>query len=262
MNVRHAGYGYELVFKEGGADNSSVYENHCHPFYEIIMVTSGDVLVSIENSSFAVSSRAMVIIEPGAYHSVTVSKESEYKRITFIFEGFVIPKGVKALFVELARSTPVCYHEDASVLMRRLAFALCACDGRIDDYSAMIEAITVEIFYLLASSDVRSTEGENDRCLQLMLDYIMQHITEKITLDDIAGAAFVSRSAVCRFFKDKMHTTFKQYLLQKKITYAAHLIREGMPAERAAKLIGYENYAGFYKMYKKFLKKAPTERNP
>ena len=262
MGTRHTGYGYELVLREGGAESSSVYENHCHPFYEIIMVIAGDVLVSIENRSFAVSSGAMVIVEPGAYHSVTVSKESEYRRMTLIFEEFVIPRGVKELFVELARRTPVCYHEDAPVLMRRLAFALCDGDGRIEDYSALIEAITVEMFYILAASDVRSTEGENDKCLQLMLDYIMQHITEKISLSDLAAAAFISRSAVCHFFKDKMHTTFKQYLLQKKITYAAHLIHNGMPAEQASRLIGYEHYAGFFKMYKKFLKKAPTEKNP
>lgn len=49
-----------------------------------------------------------------------------------------------------------------------------------------------------------------------------------------------------------MNISVKQYILQKKLTYAARLMQDGMTAAGAAKAVGYENYADFYRMYRKF----------
>ena len=48
-----------------------------------------------------------------------------------------------------------------------------------------------------------------------------------------------------------MKISIKQYILQKKLSYAANLIECGIRATEAAERIGYENYANFYKMYVK-----------
>lgn len=260
MRVLHNGYGYECVLRDGAIVEKSVCESHCHPFYEIILVMSGEISINIENRSFTAADGGFAIIEPGAYHSVVPRDESEYRRVTLLFEEFVIPGGVKRVFIDRANRYPVGYHRDAPALLSRLSAAMCSEGGLIDGYSELIEAIITEIFYLVCSESGEYSEGENDRSLQLMLDYISAHITEKVSLDDVAAAALVSKFAVCHIFKSRMHTTFKQYLLQKKISYAAHLIRGGMTAGDAAKTVGYENYAGFYKVYKKFLMKAPSEK--
>ena len=260
MRISHNGYGYECVLRDGAVKDEAACENHCHPFYEIIMVMSGEISINIENRSFSAGGGGFAIIEPGAYHSVVARDESEYRRIALLFEEFVIPDGVKRVFADRARRYPVGYHRDAAALLSRLSVAMRGEGDEIDDYSELIRAIIVEIFYLVCSESVEYSEGENNRSLQLMLDYIAEHITEKISLDDVAAAALVSKFAVCHIFKSRMHTTFKQYVLQKKISHAAHLIQNGMTAGDAAKTVGYDNYAGFYKVYKKFLLKAPSEK--
>ena len=259
MMIRHDGYGYECVYRDGEVISSEVYENHCHPFYEIITVLHGEVLINIENRSFSARPGALVVIRPGAYHSVTMPRGSEYRRITLLFEEFFIPKGIKKHFLERASSDFLCYHEDAQALLLHLQHAIEE-QSRSGEYRELIEAHIVELFYLLTSGESHSDEGETDKGLQLMLDYIGEHITEKIMLEEIAGVAFLSKSAVCRVFKERMHTTFKQYVLQKKVSYAAGLISRGVSANEAARIVGYENYAGFYKMYRKFLSKSPTDR--
>ena len=259
MTIRRNGYGYECVYRDGEAISSEIYESHCHPFYEIIMVVRGEVLINIENRSFSARPGALVVIKPGAYHSVVMTTALEYRRITLLFEEFFIPKGIKNRFLEKARCDFLCYHDDGIHLLSRLQRAL---EGQndADEYRELVEALIVEIFYTLTSADSYSEEGETDNGLQIMLDYIAEHITERITLEEIAGVAFLSKSAVCRIFKERMHTTFKQYLLQKKIAHAASLISRGVSANEAARIVGYDNYAGFYKMYRKFLSKSPTDR--
>lgn len=259
MTIRHNGYGYECVYRDGEAISSEVYENHCHPFYEIITVLRGEVLINIENRSFSAKPGAFIVIRPGAYHSTSMQACSEYRRITILFEEFFIPKGVKRRFLEKAGCDFLCYHDEGIHLLSRLQHALEE-QNDADEYRELVEALIVEMFYILTSADSHSEEGETDNGLQIMLDYIAEHITEKITLEEIASAAFLSKSAVCRIFKERMHTTFKQYLLQKKISYAASLISRGVSANEAARIIGYDNYAGFYKMYRKFLSISPTDR--
>lgn len=260
MEIKHNGYGYECVLRDGYAESAAVYENHCHPFYEIIMVREGEALLNIENRSFTAKSGALIVIRPGAYHSATVPIGAEYRRITLLFEEFIIPEGIRKRFLSELRQDVVCYHAETPALLSRLCYALKKQNEEGEGYRELIESLFVEMFYLIVSGESYSDEGETDRSLQLMLDYITEHITERITLEDIAAAAFVSKSAVCRVFKDRMHTTFKQYLLQKKVSYAASLISRGVGANEAARIVGYENYAGFYKMYRKFLSKSPTDR--
>lgn len=47
-----------------------------------------------------------------------------------------------------------------------------------------------------------------------------------------------------------MKTGIKQYILQKKLSYAAEMIRGGATASAAAHAIGYDNYVNFYNAYK------------
>ena len=259
MMIRHDGYGYEFVYRDDETLSAEAYENHCHPFYEMIAVLQGDVLINIENRSFSARPGALVVIKPGAYHSVTMPSDSQYRRITLLFEEFFVPKSIQQRFRELTKNDFVCYHDEANPLLSRLQRALESHSAE-GESKELIEALAVELFYVMVSSESYTVEGESDGVLQLMIDYIGEHITEKITLEDIASAAFVSKSTVCRIFKEKMHTTFKQYLLQKKISHAASLISLGIGANEAARIVGYENYTGFYKMYRKFLAKSPTDR--
>jgi AraC-like DNA-binding protein len=54
-----------------------------------------------------------------------------------------------------------------------------------------------------------------------------------------------------------MKISVKQYIIQKKLSYAARLIGEGASTASAASAIGYENYANFYKVYKKTFGSSP-----
>ena len=68
--------------------------------------------------------------------------------------------------------------------------------------------------------------------------------------------------SLCHLFKSKMKISIKQYVLQKKISYATALIQQGVPTGEAAKRIGYLNYANFYTAYKNLTGKSPAEIKP
>ncbi len=258
MKIGYESNGYECVLRDGLSESDTVYENHCHPFYEIIMVVCGRISIVIENRRFTVSAGEIVFIKPAEYHSFHSLDQAQYRRFTLLFGEAVIPTGIKSeLFAKIAVS-PVCRHPDMNSLFARLDRAM-RC-GDITPYAQLIDAVITELMYLVADASDFTTEDESDGRLESILDYIAEHITGRVTLDDVAAYAMISRSAISHLFKSRMNTSFKKYVLQKKIAYAAGLIQKGMSANEAASVIGYENYTGFYKMYKKVLSEQPSVR--
>ena len=259
MKIIYEGEGYECVLKDGFADADAVHERHCHPFYEIIMVVSGKATINIENRKFTISAGDAVFINPAEYHRISAVNGEEYRRFTLLFEGELIPEAIRASLLSKIAIAPVTCHADMPSLTSRLESAVLS--ESPDIYAPLIDALTVELFYMILAGDFLP-EDENDKRLERMLEYISQNVTEKIKLSDVAACAFISESAVCHIFKKRMRVSFKQYVLQKKIAYAATLIRGGMSAAAASRVIGYQNYASFFKIYKKLLYELPSEQRP
>lgn len=258
MKIKYEGNGYECVLRDGLSESDTVYENHCHPFYEIIMVVCGRISIVIENRRFTVSAGEIVFIRPAEYHSFHSLDQAQYRRFTLLFGETVIPTGIKnELFAKLAVS-PVCRHPDMNALFSRLDGAMRQTD--VGAYEPLIAAVITELIYVIADASDFTAEDEADARLEKMLNYVAEHITGRLLLEDVAAYAMVSKSTMSHLFKSRMHTSFKKYVLQKKIAYAAGLIQNGMSANEAALLIGYENYTGFYKMYKKVLSEQPSDR--
>ena len=56
-----------------------------------------------------------------------------------------------------------------------------------------------------------------------------------------------------------MHISIYKYILQKKLIRAHKLISEGTNAVDAALLCGFNEYSGFYKVYKKHFGFSPSK---
>jgi AraC-like DNA-binding protein len=119
----------------------------------------------------------------------------------------------------------------------------------------------IQILYNNTQTELTDSEAEEDGFLTKILSYIEAHLCEKITLDDLARHSSRSKSSVCHLFEEKMKVSPKQYILQKKMAYAAGLIRDGQNPTSVAMQVGYENYSDFYRMYQKHFGISPTSKN-
>ena len=75
--------------------------------------------------------------------------------------------------------------------------------------------------------------------------------------DDLARQVNLSKFFLCHLFEEEMGIPPKQYILQKRMAYAAKLIREGHPPTRVALQVGYASYSTFYRLYRKHFGKTP-----
>ena len=60
----------------------------------------------------------------------------------------------------------------------------------------------------------------------------------------------MSRHHFMRYFKAQTGSTVHAYIQQKRLINAARLIREGVPAAKAAESSGYGDYSAFHRAFK------------
>ena len=61
--------------------------------------------------------------------------------------------------------------------------------------------------------------------LAAVKEYLDEHYTEKLTLDDLAEKFFINKFYLSKIFKETYGTTVNNYLISKRITRAKQLLR-------------------------------------
>ena len=95
--------------------------------------------------------------------------------------------------------------------------------------------------------------------LQNILQYIDQNPEEIITAESLSAKFFVSVSWIVHIFQKYLGISLMKYISKKKMLYAQHLIRAGFAPTDVAERCNFENYATFYRQYKKILNKSPKD---
>ena len=103
-----------------------------------------------------------------------------------------------------------------------------------------------------------STLRHMDR-LRKILEYIQQHYSEKITLEDIAAQASICQSECCRFFKKHMKESLFDYLISFRIEKSLPLLREtDLPVTEIAGRVGFSTSAYYAKVFRERMRCTPT----
>jgi len=92
------------------------------------------------------------------------------------------------------------------------------------------------------------------------IQFIHAHYTEKITLDDVAGAINLNRSYLCRLFKQGTGRHMFRYISDLRMRRAASLIEEGGAYVReVAASVGINDQFYFTRVFKKYFGVSPSE---
>ncbi len=103
------------------------------------------------------------------------------------------------------------------------------------------------------------TERDGARMNQVM-QFLLENRFQKITLEETAAVANLSKEAFCRFFKLRTRKTFTQYLLQLRINEAQKLLQEtDLGIAEIAFRVGFENLSYFNRSFKKLTGERPRE---
>ena len=91
-------------------------------------------------------------------------------------------------------------------------------------------------------------------------NYLDEHYTEKVTLDDLAERFFINKFYLSKIFKETYGTTINNYLISKRITRAKQLLRfTDMTVDEIGVAVGMGDANYFSRMFRKVEGSSPSE---
>lgn len=96
--------------------------------------------------------------------------------------------------------------------------------------------------------------------LTAVKEYLDEHYTEKLTLDDLAEKFFINKFYLSKIFKETYGTTVNNYLISKRITRAKQLLRfTDMTVDEIGAAVGMADANYFSRMFRKIEGISPRE---
>lgn len=96
--------------------------------------------------------------------------------------------------------------------------------------------------------------------LAAVKEYLDEHYTEKLTLDDLSEHFFINKFYLSKIFKEIYGTTVNNYLISKRITRAKQLLRfTDMTVEEISVAVGMGDANYFSRMFRKVEGISPRE---
>ena len=96
--------------------------------------------------------------------------------------------------------------------------------------------------------------------LATVKEYLDEHFTEKIMLEELAGKCFINKFYLSKIFKETYGTTVNNYLISKRITRAKQLLRfTDMTVDEIGAAVGMGDANYFSRLFHKVEGISPRE---
>ena len=148
-------------------------------------------------------------------------------------------------------------HEEVASMIQRMEQVLHLEDNR--------EQIVHTVEHILAQHDLytrHSTRGINGypRDIQAVMQFMQEHLSEKLDIDDLAAYVHLSHVGLLWKFKRYTGNTLSHYLIRLRIHNAKQLLLEGdLPICEIAALCGYSNPYYFSGAFRRETGFSPSE---
>lgn len=243
---------------------------HYHTFHKIILLLAGRADYAIEGERYSLSPGDYVLVGRGSIHRPIVARGDFYERaILYISPEYLqklsCPDGdLENCFLRSQEGFHYVYHAGAGDRVRQL-FALLEQSRREGGFGASLlcQALFVQLMVevnriSLSGNTVSAASGDSK--IVALLQYLNAHLTEGLTIDELAARFYISKYHMMRRFREETGTSIHNYLSDKRLLAARDLIQSGLSATDACFRCGFRSYSAFSRAYGKLFGATPTGR--
>lgn len=238
---------------------STHYHPHC---FEVTFVLKGTVTFSVDGTDYHLKGGDIFLTFPDEVHSTNLNPVSISKLIWFQIDSCVTDH---LLFLDKATGTLLqkqLYSLPSRILSMSSAMpqlAEEAFEHALHQTSPRLTASYLALILQLLTNSAADAHTPLTPDIQQSLDYISCHLTEQISLDELAALCHLSVSAYKQKFKLQTGITPRNYINMKKIELAKQLLDSGCAITDTAMRLGFNTSNYFSTVFKKYAFQTPSE---
>jgi AraC-like DNA-binding protein len=227
---------------------------HMHPYYELVVYLGGDIRYIVGDRMVTPAPGDILVCRPGTLHTANLLRASTYDRIVLYFpanpdlpgwEPDLLPHGGESFCYTVPRGA------NRTRLMNLLGELETALSREREDTAALAYSLLLQLLILLHRSALPADAAERlPEAIGRIKEYIDENYATLSGVEEIADHFFYSREYLSRLFRRTLNTTVSDYLQDKKLTCAKHILENGGSVTDACFTSGFRNMSSFIRNFR------------
>lgn len=237
------------------------FPNHFHKYYVIGFVEGGKRHLWCMNEEYDTSAGDLILFNPmDCHYCAPVNGEILDYRAVNIDEA-VMKKAVRELTGKeyLPKFTShVVYQSDITAALDSLYCGIVEHAPKLSKEEAFYFLLEQVLREHCEPTD-REQEAEKEDKVSLVCQYLEDHFSENIALDDLADLAQISKSHLLLLFTKHVGVSPYRYLQSYRIEKTKRLLEQGILPADAAFIAGFTDQSHFTRFFKEFIGLTPKQ---
>lgn len=249
-------------------------EVHHHDFYEVYYLLRGEVEYWVDGRIIRMCAGDLLLINPMELHRpILEGAEQVYERIVVWINKEYIEKldtgGIRLSGCFDTRS-PGHTHlirpagSERSALTARMSelvreFYSPEYGSQMSAYGLFLQFM-VQLNRMARHTQPQQEESEQlSHLVQQALEHISKHLSEPMSVEDIASRFYVSKYHLSHAFTREVGVSVYRYIMLRRLLMARQLLLAGESAGQVCRSCGFSDYTSFYRAFKSEYGMSPRE---
>ncbi|MBZ0297326.1 MAG: AraC family transcriptional regulator [Anaerolineae bacterium] len=225
----------DVVYPPGGAFGPRI-----QPTIELVLLHSGEMTVWIDGVRHYAPAATITLLFPGHEERFVFAADSEthhsFAHITLEHLPPLVEVHLRSLPWSLPLSTSM-----TDLMSRGLSLRT----ATLSTVQPLLKAIAAQMLWRYIGEGERLLAGEDapqtHPAVEQVRKYIQNHLSEALTLDDLAAVGAVSPSHLIRLFQVELNTTPIAYLWEQRVAQGIDMLENtGLPVGIIAERCGFQ----------------------
>lgn len=216
---------------------------HSHDYHQLVLPLRGVINIELEGYSGKVAPGECVVIHTGTMHHFTANEEARF-----------VVADLSDLPDNLAQSDCLVFSITAP-LISYLHFIEKQLEHQVNPE---LEQSMFNTFTILLGE--QGTFKQLDHRIRAVLEYVSDHLTDKLLIDELAKVACLSSTQFKKVFKEQVGLSVMQYITKERMEKAkALLMHTDYPIQLVAEQVGYADLSSFGRRFSNHFGLSPKQ---
>ncbi len=216
------------------------------PYYDLTFVLEGSITYVVDDVKYVLNKNDAIFIKPGMIRERLFTEDKTLWWVSFNFEAFD----------DFDPSLPVHLANSFSSNMKKLIQVFPYQHIAPDSFSK--QKVANLLNFILLGLLEKSSHSSQNAYTNKIIQIIDEKLTEKLTLQRISTELNLSKEYISSIFKKETGKTLTNYINEQKMIVAKEfVVNSGMPLVEISKVLGFDNYNYFSRLFKKHFDLTP-----
>lgn len=248
-------------------------KKHVHDYHEFYFFLEGEVSLVIEERRYFLKPGDVILIPSQVSHYAVIhNQEQPYRRFVFwiseLYWNWLVKNSPDYMyFMQYVQTTErhifhndvIAFNNIQAKVFRLIEEVNSQRFGKDTQISICVNDLILHLNRMVYEQNNPKSMLKEQSLYQNLIQFIEEHLDEKLSLERLAGEFFVSKYHIAHVFKEKVGLSIHQYITKKRLAACQNAILDNVSISEVYLMFGFKDYSGFYRSFKKEYGISPKE---